>query len=68
MPPLTQKIIDRFYRWCKKEYGRQTIAAAELKVPKQTITDWFSPSRKRNPTAEQILAVMKFLEEHDTDK
>jgi predicted transcriptional regulator len=63
MPPLTQKVINRLRRWCKAGWGRQTEVAKYLGEPPQIITDWFSKSRKRNPTSEQILQVMKFLED-----
>ena len=59
MPPRTQKILDELKAWCDEERGRRTEASRALGVTTQAITDWFG--KRRQPTAEQILAVQEFL-------
>ena len=57
MPPRKQKILDELKAWCDEERGRAN--GSVLGVTTQAITDWFG--KRRQPTAEQILAAQEFL-------
>jgi transcriptional regulator with XRE-family HTH domain len=59
MPPKTQKLLDELKAWCDQDYGRRSEIAKVVGTTRQAITNWLSG--RRQPTAEQILAVQEFL-------
>jgi hypothetical protein len=55
-----QKILNELRAYCDQERGRRLAVARFIDVPSRAITDWFGG--RRQPTAEQVLAVQDFLE------
>lgn len=63
MPPRTQKILNDLKEWCDRERGRRREIAKVADVTTQAVTDWFAG--RRQPTAEQILAVLDFFAQRE---
>jgi transcriptional regulator with XRE-family HTH domain len=61
MPPRTDRLIAELKAWCDQRRGRRTQLAKFLGIAPQTVTDWFTPKRKKQPTAEQALGILEFL-------
>jgi plasmid maintenance system antidote protein VapI len=63
LPPLTQELIDALHAWCDEPggYGRRSEVARALGVPRQAITHWLTG--RQGPTAEQALALLRFLKQ-----
>ena len=61
MPKETTKLIQELKAWCDGAYGRRAEIGRMLGKNRQTIQNWFAG--KQQPTGEQALVVLKFLEE-----
>jgi transcriptional regulator with XRE-family HTH domain len=55
-----QKFLEELRSWCDQERGRQSEIAQAAGTTKQTVSNWFA--ERQEPTAEQLLAVMEYLE------
>lgn len=60
MLPKTDNLLSDLKQWCDAEHGRRSELARFLKVKPQAVSAWFS--RKNNPTSEQTIAIIEFLE------
>ena len=65
VPARTEKILAELKAWCTDNSGnairgRNVEVAKAAETTRQAVNDWFSG--RRNPTAEQILAVQEFLQ------
>jgi hypothetical protein len=65
MPPRTEKILGELKTWCTDQFGktirgRNAEAGRVAGTTRQAVNDWFAG--KRQPTAEQVLAIQEFLE------
>lgn len=54
--------------WCKEVRGRQSELAAVLGVSRYSVSAWFAAEPKKQPTAEQALAMLEFLEQQRRGK
>jgi transcriptional regulator with XRE-family HTH domain len=61
MARRTERLLAQVKAWCDQERGRQSQLARFLGVSRQTVSDWFKPEKKKNPTAEQALAMLEWL-------
>ena len=61
MARRTERLLAQVKAWCDQERGRQSQLARFLGVSRQTVSDWFKPEKKKNPTAEQALAMLELL-------
>jgi hypothetical protein len=66
MPPRTEKLLAELKEWCvdssgKTIRGRNAEVAKAADTTRQAVHDWFAG--RRQPTAEQILAIQEFLGE-----
>jgi hypothetical protein len=59
--PKTDDLISELQKWCDAEHGRRAELSRILNVKRQTVTNWFS--RKHNPTSEQTIRLIEFLED-----
>jgi len=59
------RLLKEAEEWCRAERGRQARLAKYLGVKSQLISGWFAEYKKeepkRNPNAEQILALDAFM-------
>jgi transcriptional regulator with XRE-family HTH domain len=60
MPPLIDRLLARLKDYCEAGRVRQTGAAEAIGVSRQRINDWLSG--RVQPTGEQALALLEFLE------
>jgi transcriptional regulator with XRE-family HTH domain len=60
MPPKTDKLLKKLKAWCDREYGRRAEIARAIGTTRGTITHWFAG--RQQPTAEQALEVLEFLD------
>ena len=56
----TDKVLKELKDWCDAKRGRQVKLAKAIKTTRWTISHWFGG--RQQPTAEQILRAMEFLE------
>jgi hypothetical protein len=56
--------LSHLKAWCDQARGRRSEAARKLGTSKQAITDWFAG--RRQPTAEQQLAINDFMNAQQT--
>jgi hypothetical protein len=65
MPHTVRTLLEQAHAWCAQERGRQTQLADYLGVSRHTVNAWFAEYQKehpkRQPTADQILALLEFL-------
>jgi hypothetical protein len=61
MPARTDRLIARLDSWCSSDRGRQAEAARAIEVSPQRINDWIN--HRVHPTAEQVLALVEFLDQ-----
>jgi hypothetical protein len=64
MPARTEKVLAELKAWCTDQagntiHGRNAEVAKAAETTRQAVHGWFAGNR--NPTAEQILAVLDFL-------
>jgi transcriptional regulator with XRE-family HTH domain len=62
MGAKTKRLIAKLKRWADEPggYGRRVQIAKALNVTKQTVSNWFSGIQE--PTGEQVLGIIEFLE------
>lgn len=60
MATKTEKLIQELKEWCDGARGRQAEVARMLGTHRQTIQNWFA--EEQQPTGEQALVVLEFLE------
>jgi hypothetical protein len=56
----TDSLIASLQEWCDAEHGRRSELSRILGVKPQTVSNWLA--RKNNPTSEQTIAIIEFLE------
>jgi DNA-binding XRE family transcriptional regulator len=56
----TESLISELEAWCSEKRGRQTELAKAIGVTRQAVNFWLT--RRSNPTSEQTLAIVAFLE------
>lgn len=58
----TKRLIAKLKHWANEPdgYGRRIEIANALGIQKQTVTNWFNGSQE--PTGEQVLGILEFLE------
>jgi DNA-binding transcriptional regulator YiaG len=61
MPAETEKLLADLKVWCNEARGRRAEVAKLIGSPRQTITNWFRGVQQ--PTGEQALIVLKFLQQ-----
>jgi hypothetical protein len=62
MPERLERLLAAARAWCKAApRGRQSELAAFLGVSRQAVSSWFAQNPKKQPTAEQALALQEFL-------
>jgi hypothetical protein len=62
MPERVERLLAAARAWCKAApRGRQSELAAFLGVSRQAVSAWFAQNPKKQPTAEQALAIQEFL-------
>jgi transcriptional regulator with XRE-family HTH domain len=66
MLPRTETLIVKIKAWCSEKYGRQAELARAIGVSRQTVNFWLR--RRSNPTSEQTLALMEFLQDPEAFK
>jgi transcriptional regulator with XRE-family HTH domain len=60
MGERVQKFLQELQAWCQEERGRQQQIADIAGTTKQTVSNWLA--KRQEPTAEQLLAVLEFLD------
>jgi hypothetical protein len=71
MPPRTEKLLAELKSWCTDQSGRtirgrNAEAGRAAGTTRQAVNDWFAG--KRQPTAEQALAILEFLKAEGAKK
>jgi DNA-binding transcriptional regulator YiaG len=66
MVTKTDDLIAELQKWCDAEHGRRAELARLLGTKRQTVSNWFS--RKHNPTSEQTLQIIEFLENPEAQR
>jgi transcriptional regulator with XRE-family HTH domain len=56
----TETLLTELKEWCDEKRGRQTEVALAMGVSRQIVNFWLK--RRSNPTSEQTLAIIAFLE------
>jgi transcriptional regulator with XRE-family HTH domain len=61
MSERVERLLAEARAWCEPVRGRQSELAAFLGVSRQAVSAWFADKPKKQPTAEQALAIQEFL-------
>ena len=68
MPERVERLLAEARAWCEPERGRRSRLAEFLGVSRQAVSAWFAAQPKKQPTAEQALAIQEFLKKHRRSK
>jgi hypothetical protein len=63
MSERLKRLLAEARAWCIQERGRQSRLAEHLGVSRAAIAAWFAEEPKKQPTAEQALAMAEFLKQ-----
>jgi hypothetical protein len=61
MSKRLKRLLAEARAWCKLVRGRQSELAEFLGVSRHAVSAWFAKDPKKQPTAEQALAITEFL-------
>jgi DNA-binding transcriptional regulator YiaG len=67
-PERLKRLLAEAHAWCKDARGRQSELATVLGVSRHSVSAWFAAEPKKQPTAEQALAMLEFLEQQRRGK
>jgi hypothetical protein len=68
MSERVKRLLAEARAWCKPVRGRQSKLADFLGVSRHAVSAWFAANPKKQPTAEQALAMTEFLQEQRRKK
>ena len=60
VPPRTKQFLAKVKAFCDQEYGRRAKLARFLGIQRQAVTNLLN--ERQNPTGEQVLAIMEWLD------